>query len=167
MNKKFIAFITGTSGAGKSTLVNNLKNMNLSNCEIHDFDEGGVPEGADENWRRERTNQWVNLCTENYSNGISTIICGVCVPNEIKACEKYTDSLNIAYGFIEISETVILERLANRSWDNITIENNINWAKYLKNSVLAEKNNFIVDGEKNTPTKVAEYVLEQLLHEKE
>lgn len=51
--KKMTLFITGTSGAGKTTLVENLKLMNLENIMVYDFDEGGVPVDADENWRKQ------------------------------------------------------------------------------------------------------------------
>lgn len=162
MRKKFITFITGTSGAGKSTLVENLKKMNLTSVDIHDFDEGGVPQGADENWRKQRTNHWVNIAKENFNNGISTIICGVCVPNEIKSCENYSDSLNIPYGFIDISESEISKRLLERNWNEGSILDNINWSKHLKNFVLQENNHFIVDGQNNSPYKVAKLVIQQL-----
>lgn len=58
-----VFFITGTSGSGKTTLVNNLKNE-LNFAKVHNFDERGVPENADDVWRKERTNSWLEKATE-------------------------------------------------------------------------------------------------------
>ncbi len=111
--KPSIFFITGTSGTGKSTLVDYLK-KDLAFAEVHDFDEGGVPEGADEKWRKERTNEWLKKAKSYQQKNKSTVICGVSVPDEVENSPEYNKSLNVHYGIIHISENEIKRRLEAR-----------------------------------------------------
>ena len=153
--KPAVFFITGTSGSGKSTLVDILQEK-LPLVEVHDFDEGGVPENPNDQWRKERTSEWVVKAETYLSKGITTIICGVSVPHEVKSCPAYSGLFPIYYGFIRITEEEIRRRLQARGWEGKLIEENIQWAKQLESYVRAEKNHFIVDGENNNPQQTAE-----------
>ncbi len=152
--KPTVFFITGTSGSGKSTLVSILKD-DLPLAEVHDFDEGGVPDGADENWRIQRTNQWLEKAVEYTQKGKSTIICGVSVPKEIKNSPFYSKSLDVHYGFIYVDENEIRRRLQARGWQEKLIEDNIAWSAHLGSYVKSEKNHYIVDGTINKAHDVA------------
>jgi broad-specificity NMP kinase len=86
-----IFFITGPCGVGKSSIINSLKKV-LKKFEIHDFDDVGVPENPDLNWRHETTKYWLKVGKENLGKRKSTIICGLTIPEEI---EKFMlDGLN-------------------------------------------------------------------------
>lgn len=163
--KNVIAFITGTSGAGKTTLVNELKKMDLNKIRTYDFDEGGVPEGADENWRKQRTEEWLKKAINNINEGSSTIICGVCVPEEIKECSNYSEKLNVYYGFIHINEDEIIKRLSQRGWNENLIRDNVNWAKRLEMNVKKERQSIILDGSQ-TPINIAKNLVKFLDIEK-
>ena len=151
--KPAIFFITGTSGAGKTTLVNFIK-KELSNTEVHDFDEGGVPDGADEGWRRGRTNEWLEKARGYLAEGKSTVICGVCVPGEVRACSAYDDSLDVHYGMIHIEEAEIRKRLGDRGWKGAKVDDNVIWAQHLERFVKAEDGHCIVSGSYNGPEEV-------------
>jgi len=162
--KPAVFFITGTSGSGKSTLVDYLK-RDLSFAEIHDFDEGGVPEGADENWRKQRTNEWLEKAKAYQRKGKSTIVCGVSVPAEVKNSPAYDRSLNVHYGIIHIDESEIRRRLKSRGWKGNQVEDNVNWAEHLERYVKAEKEHYIVDGVANKPHQVAEKFIDWIVRE--
>ena len=162
LTKPAVFFITGTSGSGKSTLVNILK-KELPFAEVHDFDEGGVPEGADENWRKQRTNEWLKKAKFYQQKGKSIIICGVSVPEEIKNSPTYNKSLGVHYGCIHIGESEIRRRLEARGWKGKLVDDNINWAKYLEKYVKAEKDHYIVDGEANKPRRVADRFIDWIV----
>lgn len=153
--KPAIFFITGTSGSGKSTVLKHLK-KDLSFAKVYDFDEAGVPKNPDVNWRKQTTNEWLIKARKNINDGLTTIICGVTVPEEIKNSPEFDDSLNVYFGIIILSKEEIQQRLKARGWNNKLIEDNINWAQYLEECVTNEKNHFIVDGENNNPNQVAE-----------
>lgn len=166
-DKGKIIFVTGTSGTGKSTLVLELKKMNLKNIKAYDMDECGVLENVDEKWRQDRTAELLREAIRNKNKGITSFICGVSVPNEVKNCEEYTNDLGVIFGILEISEQTIRDRLNKRNWDKQSIQDNVNWAKHLHNVVAEEKNNFLINSEKNTPVQVAEKVLKEIGYKKE
>ena len=155
-----IIFITGASGSGKSTLVELLKQaLPRSQFAVYDFDENGVPENADRAWRQYTTDFWLSKGQANGLHGRSTIICGVTVPSEILQ-SIVKPNLPIEFGLIKISDDMIRGRLQQRGWSSQSIQDNINWAKYLEDEVQRQPNYFIVDCDIDT-TK--EQVLEQVL----
>src|SRR3989344_7026966 len=143
--KPAVFFITGTSGSGKSTLVRFLK-RELSSAEIHDFDEGGVPKGADESWRKQRTNEWLKKAKIYLQKGKLVVICGVSVPEEIENSPAYSKKMNVYYGYLHIGKEEIRRRLKARGWKDKLVEDNVTWAKHLEKLVKREKNNYIVNG---------------------
>lgn len=162
--KAVIFFITGTSSAGKSTLVTLLK-KELPFIMVYDFDEEGVPDGADEDWRKKKTDEWLQRAQRHQQEKKSTIVCGVCLPAEIKQAPHFNTSLNVHYGLIHIDDDEIKRRLESRGWSKKNIEDNVNWAKHLEMAVKAEPEHFIVDGQINTPEQVAQKFIEWIKKE--
>lgn len=166
-NKGKIVFVTGTSGTGRSTLAFELRKLNFKNIKAYDMDDCGVPEDVDEKWRQDRTVELLEEAIKNKNNGITSIICGVSVPSEIKMSKSYSDDLEVVFGILEISEQTIRDRLNKRKWEEKLIDANVNWANYLHNAVEGERLNFFIDSEKNTPLQVAQKVLEEIGYVKE
>jgi 2-phosphoglycerate kinase len=79
-----IIFIIGVNGVGKSAVIEPLKSLLNSSFEIHDFDERGVPDNVQRQWRLYETKYWIELGRENIKKNISTIICGFVKPSEIE-----------------------------------------------------------------------------------
>ncbi|MDZ5762002.1 GNAT family N-acetyltransferase N-terminal domain protein [Candidatus Cyrtobacter comes] len=50
-----LCFIGGASGSGKTALMPHLKELLGDSIAVYDFDDIGVPEGADKKWRQEST----------------------------------------------------------------------------------------------------------------
>lgn len=99
-------FITGASGAGKSTIIEPLKQLLGSGFDIHDFDERGVPDAADNQWRIDETAYWASVAEQNTKVGLSTIICGGARPSELKG--------RAIFIFLDASEEIIRGRLLKR-----------------------------------------------------
>lgn len=141
-----VFFITGTSGSGKSTLLHELKKLiPEKQYAIHDFDEVGVPENADLNWRIETTKHWINTAIENLKNSKTTVICGQVVPSEVASILK-NHPLEAHFAFIQIPPAVIEQRLRNRGWPEKLIEDNINWAQVLEKEVRTHPKHLVIDG---------------------
>lgn len=140
-----IFFITGTSGSGKSTLMENLK-LKLSplHFAVYDFDEIGVPANADQEWRQNTTDYWLQKSYEHSLEGKSTVICGVVVPSEVLNSD-YKLAMNIYFGFIKVDDNIITQRLLERGWNQQLIDDNLNWACYLEKEVMQHHNSFLLD----------------------
>ncbi|MHA1126438.1 MAG: hypothetical protein ACTSO7_13070 [Candidatus Heimdallarchaeota archaeon] len=121
----------------------------MSSFDVRDFDEVGVPEDVDVKWRLETTDHWLKIAKENLTNGISTIICGSTVPEEIFASSEYNSTLAIRFGLLEITDSSIQERLSERSWDQESIDAYKSWQKTLIDAVKKTKNYQIFDGNKS------------------
>jgi hypothetical protein len=48
-------FIGGVSGSGKTAIIPDLKKILGNSITVYDFDDIGVPDGADKKWRQEST----------------------------------------------------------------------------------------------------------------
>ena len=48
-------FIIGASGSGKTAIIPHLKKLLGNDMAVYDFDDSGVPDGADKKWRQEST----------------------------------------------------------------------------------------------------------------
>lgn len=78
-----IFFITGTSGSGKSTVMELLKaELPAKQYSVHDFDEVGVPDNADQAWRIATTQHWIEKAQHYAAQNKTTVICGVTVPSD-------------------------------------------------------------------------------------
>jgi len=144
MNNSII-FISGVCGVGKTSLIPFLKNMlDAKKYDIHDFDERGVPKGADGEWRRQESRYWMALGKENGTKNKTTIVCGFSRPSELLALP---DSDKIKIILLDITSEMLKERLQGRyqtqesiahleavAGDSVEkfIEDNINFAPTLR-----------------------------------
>ncbi len=144
--RELIVFITGVSGVGKSSVVPKLREL-MPSIAIHDFDEVVVPEDVDVAWRLKTTDHWLKQAKENLLKGKSSIICGVSRPEEVISSSEYNQTMNLRFGLIKISNSLIQERLTERGNDSELILANINWAEVLEKEVKATKNHSIINGE--------------------
>jgi adenylate kinase family enzyme len=156
-NSKIIVFITGTSGAGKSVLVPVLKEHLLS-FDVRDFDELGVPEDVDLNWRLETTDYWLKIAKDNIANNKSTIISGTSIPDEIFNSSEYNSSLNIRFGLLKVKKSSIQERLIQRGWDQETIDDYKEWQQILIDIVKRTKNHRIINGDQKMEDIIEEII---------
>ncbi len=109
-----IYFISGVNGVGKSTIMPFLNLLLPKNkFEIHDFDERGVPENADKNWRISETKHWINEGAKLAQENKGIIICGFVKPTDFPDLSE-SDFLEIIKIFLDAQPELIRQRLINR-----------------------------------------------------
>ena len=140
-----IFFITGTSGSGKTTVMDHLKEqLPVSHFAVHDFDEVGVPDNADQAWRIATTQYWIEKAQHYATQNQATVICGVTVPSEVMEAIKHT-SLQPCFAFLKIDDATIKQRLQARGWHEQLIQDNINWAHFLESEIRATQQHLIIE----------------------
>ncbi len=167
-----VCFITGVCGAGKTTVIPYLRSLlDNENYDIHDFDERGVPDGADKQWRIKETEYWINYGKQNIKDDISTIICGFSNPEEI----VYSDWDNIKFILLDADDKTIKQRISERYKTETSkeelkrvfgdtverfIEDNVNFLATLRNICQKDKRCNIINTINKSPEKIAEQVVE-------
>ena len=114
-------FITGACGTGKSSIIPYLK-KNLKGFNIHDFDEVGVPENPTMQWRKNTTDYWLKVASENAKKDISTLIVGLSIPQEVMTAPHFSSAPKIYYCLLDISEEERCRRLSKRGASKELIE---------------------------------------------
>jgi len=172
MKDKTMYFISGVSGVGKTSIINHLKVLLDNNYEVHDFDERGVPSGANHDWRIEETKYWIQQGTEKTEDNIRFIVCGFANPDEIENIQKDFPGIKIKTILLDGEDEVIENRLRNRNEDkNVQedlqrvvgsteefIQNNRKFTPILR-SIFKKHSYPIIDTTHITPEKVAEEVM--------
>lgn len=115
MGNKSLIFVSGVSGAGKTAVMPYLKSLFPTNFEIHDFDEDGVPAGADHVWRINKTTEWINFGSKKSDEGITVIVCGIANPDEIAPLMKDFPNLEIKMILLDGEVEKIEQRLRSRN----------------------------------------------------
>lgn len=174
---KKIYFISGVCGVGKTTLIPHLKKV-LPNeqYDIRDFDERGVPAGADHAWRKSEVKNWLSIGTTSAQKGLSTIICGFVKKEDFEGLiEAETPEIKLV--LLDADPEIIRKRLIGRySVDGIFdenkkvcgnpvnefIENNVTYCKTMREE--CEKAGYeIIDTSTMQPNEVAEKVIDIVL----
>jgi broad-specificity NMP kinase len=101
-------FITAVCGVGKSTVMAPLRERLGAGFEVHDFDERGVPAGADRAWRLAETRHWLDVGRANAARGVGTVICGFARPSELVGAP------DAACLLLDADEATLRQRLAGR-----------------------------------------------------
>ncbi|MCX6762810.1 MAG: hypothetical protein NT093_03460 [Candidatus Moranbacteria bacterium] len=116
MNK--IYFISGVNGVGKSTIIPFLKALlPHSKFSVFDFDERGVPENADRNWRISESKYWINEGNRLVQENKSTIICGFIKPDDLPGLTD-EESAEIKLILLDAKSEIIRQRLIKRYTKN-------------------------------------------------
>ncbi len=109
-----IYFISGVNGIGKSSIIPFLlPNLPGDKFEIHDFDERGVPDDADKNWRISTLEYWINKGVQNIHKNKNTIICGFVKLTDFQG-EYNLQSLEIIGILLDAKANVVKKRLQSR-----------------------------------------------------
>jgi len=152
-------FITGAEGVGKSSIIPILKEK-MSELDIYDFDEVGVPENPPLQWRLDTTLHWIKIALKNQDKGISTCIVGLCFPKEIEQYEEHKKLNDICYCLLDLSDEEREKRLHKRNTPGIKSYNTI---KELRDELENTKHSKIIIDTSNlsikeTAKKVIEWI---------
>lgn len=109
-----IYFISGVCGVGKSSLIPYLKKLLPSDkYDVRDFDERGVPDGADRNWRKSEVKKWLVIGEVSAKEGTSTVVCGFVKTKDFE--ELVTEATpNIKLILLDADSETIRKRLMGR-----------------------------------------------------
>ncbi|RDI16757.1 hypothetical protein [Lentzea flaviverrucosa] len=105
--------LTGSSCSGKTTLARSVGDR-LGRLAVHDFDEVGVPEGADRRWRQRTTEMWVRRALEHQDRGVDLLLTGQSPLGEVLAAPSAPLLDGIAVCLVDVSDEVRRSRLTAR-----------------------------------------------------
>jgi hypothetical protein len=105
--------LTGSSAAGKTAVLNHLVDR-VENLMVHDFDEVGVPPGADRRWRQRLAEAWVSRVLQYQCRSIDTLVAGQTPLGEWLAAPSVTRVDGIASCLLHVDPDVQAERLEAR-----------------------------------------------------
>jgi gluconate kinase len=121
-------FIGGASGSGKTAVMPYLKELVGDGIAVYDFDDIGVPEGADKKWRQESTEKWLQKLL---SEGKNACLLGQIVLGEILSCTSAKQIDKINFCFLDVSDFKRIGRLKKRNTYGID-QNMLNWSSWLR-----------------------------------
>ncbi|WP_329328063.1 hypothetical protein [Streptomyces luteogriseus] len=124
--------LTGSSCSGKTTLAYAAADR-LAQIAVHDFDELGVPEGADRHWRHRMTEMWVRRALDYQDRGIDLLLSGQSPLGEVLAAPSAPLLDGIAVCLVDVDDPVRRARLAERDagrWDSQAIDAFLGWAEW-------------------------------------
>jgi hypothetical protein len=101
-------FVSGASGSGKTAIIPDLKKMLGDDVLVYDFDDIGVPEGADKKWRQESTEKWLQKLL---IDGKNACLLGQMVLGKILACPSAKQIDKINFCLLEVSDIERIQRL--------------------------------------------------------
>ncbi|MFE2065254.1 hypothetical protein ACFXDH_23150 [Streptomyces sp. NPDC059467] len=124
--------LTGSSCSGKTTLAWSVADR-LQQVAVHDFDEVGVPERPDRQWRHRMTEHWVRRALEYQERGIDLLLTGQSPLGEVLAAPSAPLLDGIAVCLIDVADEVRRDRLAVRDagrWDAAAVDAFLGWAAW-------------------------------------
>lgn len=121
-------FIAGASGSGKTAIMPELKKILGESVAVYDFDDIGVPEGADKIWRQQSTEKWLQKLL---AEDTDVCLLGQIVLGELLACPSANQLGRVNFCLLDVSDFVRIQRLRARNTYGID-QNMLNWASWLR-----------------------------------
>lgn len=123
-----IYIIGGASGSGKSAILNKLAHILGRSFNVYDFDDIGVPEGADKKWRQESTEKWLQKLL---SEDRDACLLGQIVLGEILACPSAEKLGIVNFCLLDVNDYERIQRLKMRNTYGVD-QNMLNWSSWLR-----------------------------------
>jgi hypothetical protein len=123
--------ISGSSCSGKTTVVRACGPVD--GLVWHDFDEIGVPAGADVVWRQRSLEQWIRRALRYQADGRDMLLTGQSPLGEVLACPSATALNGVAACLLDVDDEVRRQRLTRRDpgkWDARATEAFLGWARW-------------------------------------
>lgn len=126
----------GSSAAGKTVVVGALHDS-VPDLAVHDFDEIGVPAGADTAWRYRAIEQWVQRALSYQADGSDLLLAGQTPFGELLAAPSASRLDAISACLLDCDDATRAERLRARGpeWFERTggnLQDYLNWAVWLR-----------------------------------
>ncbi|GIJ67013.1 hypothetical protein Voc01_019300 [Virgisporangium ochraceum] len=123
--------VAGSMCSGKSTAGRAC--ADLPHLAVHDFDEIGVPDGADLRWRQRSMEQWLRRVLEYQSAGVDVLLLGQSPLGEVLATPSAVHLDGLAAALVDVADGERLRRLEARDpgrWDDAARRACVGWAHW-------------------------------------
>jgi hypothetical protein len=104
----------GSSAAGKTFAIDRLRARRVTHLAVHDFDEIGVPPGADTAWRHRANEQWVRQALVYQDEGSDLLLAGQTPFGELLATPSAPRLEAISACLLDCDDQTLLARLRAR-----------------------------------------------------
>ena len=127
----------GSSAAGKSHALDELRTRGIADLAIHDFDEIGVPVGADMAWRHGANEAWLRRGLDYQAEGVDLLLAGQTPLGEVLAAQSAPRFEAISACLIDCSDEVREARLRARGTDWFervggSMQDYVSWADWMR-----------------------------------
>lgn len=129
----------GSSCSGKTLALEALRGR-VERLAIHDFDEIGVPPGADLAWRHRANEDWVRRALEHEAAGVDLLLAGQTPLGELLAAPSAPRLEVISACLLDCDDATRMARLTARgtAWlaqTGGTLRDYLNWAGWMRGHV--------------------------------
>ena len=121
-------FVAGASGSGKTAILPDLTKILGDSVAVYDFDDIGVPEGADKRWRQESTEKWLQKLLKKNENAC---LMGQMVLGEILACPSAKQIDLVHFCLLDVTDIERIKRLKKRNTYGVD-QHMLNWSSWLR-----------------------------------
>lgn len=126
----------GSSCSGKTLVLDALRGR-VDALVVHDFDEIGVPAGADLAWRHRANEEWVRRALEHQARGTDLLLAGQTPLGELLATPSASRLEATSACLLDCDDVIRLERLTARgpewlSQTGGTLRTYVNWAGWMR-----------------------------------
>ena len=122
----------GASAAGKTFVLGALRGR-VPDVAIHDFDEIGVPPGADTVWRQRANEEWVRRALDYQTEGIDLVLAGQTPFGELLASPSASLLESISACLIDCDDDTRVTRLRARGPERLAhLQEYLNWAEWMR-----------------------------------
>lgn len=126
----------GSSAAGKTAALGALRER-MSELAIHDFDEIGVPPGADTVWRHRANEEWVQRALDYQAEGVDLLLAGQTPLGELLATPSASRLEAISACLIDCDDDTRVARLQERGTEWFArsagdLQDYLNWAEWMR-----------------------------------
>jgi hypothetical protein len=119
----------GSSASGKTTLVRRVAGR-VDRVVGHDFDEIGVPAGADTAWRHRANAVWVERALEHQAQGVDLLLAGQTPLGELLASPRASELEAISGCLVDCDDDTRTARLQARG---MPVDHYLPWAEWMRN----------------------------------
>ncbi|MCO8274450.1 hypothetical protein M1L60_28020 [Actinoplanes sp. TRM 88003] len=105
----------------------------MAGLVVHDFDEVGVPSGADKGWRQRSLEQWVRRAVEYQRDGFDMLLLGQSPLGEVLASPSAVELDGIATCVLDVADDERRRRLEQRDagkWSDQARDAFVGWARW-------------------------------------
>jgi hypothetical protein len=127
-----LLLLFGSSGSGKTVAIDALRGR-IGSLAVHDFDEIGVPSGADTAWRHRANEAWVVRALEYQASGVDVLLAGQTPLGELLATPSAALVDAISACLLDCDDETRLARLASRRTTDDGAY--LKWAEWMRGHV--------------------------------